>query len=93
MKETAVKMGNIIKKVSNHMPECFFWHQVFLAAMVTKRTLYYRTAIQAVFFFSMGNMRHLKNFLKNKYKIYKLAFFFVTVQLNYFCIAKQYLPA
>lgn len=55
-------MGDIIKEVSDHMPEGFLWHYIFLAANMTIFALYDCAAIQAILFFSLGNMGQLKKF-------------------------------
>lgn len=62
------------------MPEAFLGDHVFLAADVAESTLDNGTAIEAIFFFSLRNMRHLPIFSKNKYKkIHAIVFFCVTV--------------
>ena len=82
MKETAVEMGNVVKKMGNHMPEGFFWHNIFLPAVLAKAAFCYRTAVQAILLFSLGYMRHSNFFLKISTKKYKNPFFFVTEQLR-----------
>lgn len=64
VKKVAVEMGDIIKKMGNHVPECFFRNYVFLAAIMAKIPLHYGAAVQAIFLFSVGNVRHNKIFLK-----------------------------
>lgn len=68
MKKAAVKMCNIIKEVRHHMPESFFWHYVFLPAVLAIRSLYNGAAIQAIFLCPVRNMGHCKILLKNKDK-------------------------
>ena len=63
-KKIAVKMSDIIKKMGDHMPERFFGNYVFLATIMAKIPLHDGAAVQAVFLFSVGNMRHNKIFLK-----------------------------
>ena len=82
MKEVTVEMGNIIKEMGNHVPESFFWNYIFLAAMLAVTPLDNGATIQAILLFSLGVMRQRKIFLKNKYKKYKLPFFFVPEQLR-----------
>lgn len=55
-------MGDIIKEMGDHMPERFLWHYVLLAANMAILALYYRTAIQAILFFSLGDMGQEKKF-------------------------------
>ena len=64
MKKIAIKMGDVIKKMSNHVPESFFRHYILLAAYMAKTTHYSSAAIQAILLFSLGNMRHCNFFLK-----------------------------
>lgn len=82
MKETAVKMSDIVKKMSEHVPERFLRHYILLPAVLAKAALYYRTAVQAILFCTLGNMRHRNFFLKISTKKYKNPFFFVTEQLR-----------
>ena len=82
MKKVAVEVGDIIKKMSEHMPESFFWHYILLAAFMTIMPLYYGAAVQAILLFSLRDMRQCKIFLKNRYKKYKPPFFFVPEQLR-----------
>ena len=77
MKKTAVEMGDVIKKMREHMPEGLLGHYIFLPAYMAIASLYGRAAIQAILFLSLGDVGHCKYFLKNKYKKYKAAFFFV----------------
>ena len=58
MKETAVEMGDVIKEMGEHMPEGFLWHHVFLPANMAILPLHDRAAIQTIFFFALGDMRH-----------------------------------
>ena len=64
MEKAAVKMGNVIKKMSDHVPESFFRLNVFLAAFMAKTSYHSNTAIQAILLLSMGNMGHCNFFLK-----------------------------
>jgi len=45
MKETTVEMGNIIKKMGEHMPKGFLRLDIFLPAMLAIFALYNRSAI------------------------------------------------
>src|SRR5688572_4677178 len=82
MEKITVEMGNVVEKMGDHVPEGLFRNHVFLPANMTVMSLHDRAAIQAIFLFALGNMGQCKILLKNKYKIYKQAFFFVTEQLN-----------
>ena len=82
MKKAAVEMGDIIKKMREHMPESFLRHNVFLPAIVAIRPLNQGAAVQAVFLFSFGYMRQGNFFLKISTKTYKKPFFFVTEQFR-----------
>ncbi len=64
VKETAVEMGDIVKKMSEHMPEGLLWLYILLAAFLAKTTLNDGPAVQAILLFSFRNMRHYKFFLK-----------------------------
>ncbi len=75
-------MRDIVKKMSDHMPESLFRHDVLLSANVAVPAFYDRTAIQAIFLLSKWNVGQCKILLKNKYKMHKQAFFFVTEQFN-----------
>lgn len=71
-------MSNIIQKVFYHMSERFMRHHIFLPAVMTEFSLYNSTTVKAIFLSPLGYMRHLEIFLKNKYKLYRNTFFFVT---------------
>lgn len=75
-------MCDIVKEMGDHMPESLFRHDVLLAANVAVPAFNDRTAIQAIFLLSKWNVGQCKILLKNKYKMYKQAFFFVTEQFN-----------
>ena len=75
-------MGNVVKKMGDHMPEGFFWLHILLAANMAVFPLYGCAAVQAILFFSLGDMRQCKFFLKISTKIYKMPFFFVTEQFR-----------
>ena len=75
-------MGDVVKEMGNHVPESFFGNYILLPAHMTVSPLHGRTAIQAIFLFSLRNVGHRKIFLKNKYKKYKPSFFFVTEQFR-----------
>ena len=75
-------MCDVIKKMSDHMPESFLWLHILLAAYMAVFTLHRSATVQAILFFSLGVMRHSKIWVKNKYKKYKLSFFFVTEQFR-----------
>lgn len=74
----SVEVGDVVEKMCHHVPEGFMRHHIFLAAILAILPLYDGTTIKAVPFFSLWNMRHVKILLKNKYKKYIKAFFFVT---------------
>lgn len=57
-------MRNVIKEMSDHVPEGFFGFYIFLAAVLAIMALNNRSAVQAIFFFSLWRMAHDKNFLK-----------------------------
>lgn len=79
-------MGDVVKKMGNHMPEGLFGLHIFLPADMTISSLHGCTAIQTILFFSLGNMRQCKILLKNKYKKIQAAFLFrypsIQVTLN-----------
>jgi len=64
------------------MPEGFLRLNILLAAMLAIMALHNSTAVQAILFFSLGDMRQCKFFLKISTKIYKKPFFFVTEQFR-----------
>ena len=66
MKEAAVEMGNVVKKMGDHMPEGFLGDNILLAANVTITAVDDGAAVQAVIFFSQRNVRQCKILLKNK---------------------------
>lgn len=74
----SVEVGDVVEKMCHHVPEGFMRHHIFLAAILAISSFYYGTTIKAVLFFSLWNMGHVKILLKNKYKKYIKAFFFVT---------------
>jgi hypothetical protein len=82
MKKAAVEMGNIIKEVSEHVPESFLWHNIFLPAFVAIMALHDGAAVQTVFFFTLWAVGQVVFFLKISTKKYKNPFFFVTEQLR-----------
>ena len=61
-------MSNVIKKMRNHMPECFLGLHILLAANMAVFPLHRGATVQAILFFSLRGMRQPKIFLKNKYK-------------------------
>ena len=75
-------MGDIIKKMSDHMPEGFLGLYVLLAANMTVSALYGGATVQAILFLSLRDMRQFKFCLKISTKIYKKPFFFVTEQFR-----------
>lgn len=62
VKKTAIEMGDIIEEVCHHMPESLVRLYVLLSAILAIMSLYDRTAIQAILFFSLGNVRQCKKF-------------------------------
>ena len=64
MKKTAVEVSDVIKKMSDHMPESFFRHYILLAALMAETSYYSSAAVQAILFLSLRNMRHCNFFLK-----------------------------
>ena len=66
MEKAAVEMGDVVKEMSDHMPECFLRDHILLAANVAITAVNDSAAIQAVIFFSQRNMRQCKILLKNK---------------------------
>ena len=81
-KEITVEMRDIVKEMGNHMPEGLFRYNIFLATVLAIMPLYNGAAVKAIFLLAFGDMRQRKIFLKNKYKKYKLSFFFVPEQLR-----------
>ena len=75
-------MGDIIKKMSDHVPEGFLWLHVLLAANMAVSPLYGGPAVQAILVFSLRDMRQRKFCLKISTKVYKKPFFFVTEQFR-----------
>jgi hypothetical protein len=69
MKKATIEVGDIIKKMSNHVPESLFRNNVFLPAYMAKTALYQGTAVQAIFFFSFGSVRQLEFLIKISTKI------------------------
>jgi hypothetical protein len=64
MKKIAVKMGDIIKEMGNHVPKSFLWHHIGLTAILTIMPLNNGTTVQAIFLLPFWNMGHNKFFLK-----------------------------
>lgn len=64
------------------MQESLFRFRIFLPANMAISSLHRSAAVQAILFFSLGNMRQCKILLKNKYKKYKQPFFFVNRQFR-----------
>ena len=58
MEEAAVEMSDVVKEMREHMPETFLRHHIFLPTNMAILPLHDRAAIQAVFFFALGDMRH-----------------------------------
>ena len=69
-------MSNVIKKMSRHVPEGFFRLHILLPANMAVFPLHDSAAVQAILFFSLGDMRQSKIFLKNKYKNIQAVFLF-----------------
>jgi hypothetical protein len=64
MKEITVEMGDIVKKMGDHMPEGLLGHHVLLPAVLTIPAFYNGPTIKTILFFSPGNMRQFNFFLK-----------------------------
>ncbi len=77
-------MSDIIEKMRDHMPECFFGKNILLATGLAVFTRYDRSAIQTVLFGSLWYVRQLKIFLKNRYKNTRVLSFSFTEQIRYF---------
>ena len=75
-------MGNVVKEMGDHMPEAFFWLHILLPANMAIPSMHRSAAVQAILFFSLGDMRQGKFFLKISTKIYKKPFFSVTEQFR-----------
>ena len=82
MKEATVEMGDVIKKMSDQMPESFFGHYILLPAVLTITALNNDPAVQAILILSFWNMRQWNFYLKISTKKYKTPFFFVNEQLR-----------
>jgi len=52
-------MSDIIKKMGDHVPECFFRLGIFLAANMTIPSHHRGAAIQTISFLSQGSVTHL----------------------------------
>lgn len=50
-------MGDVIKKMGNHVPEGFFRLRILLAANMAVFPLHDGATVQAILFFSLGDMR------------------------------------
>ena len=57
-------MSDIIKKMSEEMPETLFWFNILLAANMAIATHYSSSAIQAVLVLSFRGVAHNKFLLK-----------------------------
>ena len=57
-------MGDIIKKMSEHVPESFLWLGILLSTCLAISPLYRSAAIQAISFFPQRGVTHLYFFLK-----------------------------
>ena len=66
MKKTTVEMGDVVKKMRDHVPESLFGNHVFLAANMAIPAMYKGAAVQAVVLFSQWNVGQCKILLKNK---------------------------
>ena len=84
MKETAIEMRDIIKKMGHHMPECFFGDNILLTAILAIPTLDDGSAVQTILLFTLWNMRQPNFFLKISTNALQPAFFFVysTIKVN-----------
>ena len=59
-KKLTVEMCDVIKKVSEHVPESFFWLYIFLATDMTKTTLNGGSAVKTILLLSFWYMGHSK---------------------------------
>lgn len=82
MEEVAVEMRDVVKEMGEHMPECFLWNYILLAAVLAIMTLDDRAAVEAILLFALRYMGQRKIFLKISTKNTKLPFFFVPEQLR-----------
>lgn len=49
-------MGDILEKMRYQVPYCFFWFNIFLAALMTIPALYFGSAVKAVVFPALFKM-------------------------------------
>jgi len=61
-------MGNVIRKVSDHVPEGLFGDNIFLATDMAVFAMDDGATIKAVLFSSLWYVGQCKILLKNKYK-------------------------
>jgi hypothetical protein len=52
-------MGDIIKKMSEHVPESFLWLRILLSTSLAITSQYRRVAIKAISFFPQWGVTHL----------------------------------
>jgi YD repeat-containing protein len=69
-------MGDVIEEMLHHVPEGFMGHHIFLPTVLAVLALYNGATIKTILLCSLGNMRHSKFLLKNKYKKIQEAFLF-----------------
>jgi len=63
-------MSDVVKEMSDHVPEGFFRLHVLLSAYMAVFSLYYCPAVQAILFLSLRDMRQAIFFLKISTKKY-----------------------
>ena len=59
-------MSDIIKKMSEHVPESFLWLRILLSASLAITPQYRSVTIKAIGFLPQRGVTHLLFFLKNK---------------------------
>jgi hypothetical protein len=59
-----VKVCNAFNEMIHQRPKTFFYHYIFLSALMAEAALHKGSAIQAVFFGTFRLVRHAKFFLK-----------------------------
>lgn len=57
-------MGDIIEKMSEHVPESFLWLDILLSTNLAITSQYSSAAIQTISFFPQRGVTHLYFFLK-----------------------------
>lgn len=82
-------MSNVVKEMLDQVSEAFPYQYIFLPADMAVAAMHQSAAIQAVLFFTFLSVTHRLIFLKNKYKLYKNCFFFVSKKLRLFLALYQ----